>query len=82
MENVSGLAAVLDAFVRPRSDAVDDADAEAAPAVAAVVTIAEDSVAITPGRKGCITSDYPSAMQQTRKKTQNILTDLQGLSDI
>jgi len=74
MENVSGLAAVLDAFVRPRSDAVDDADA--APAVAAVVTIAEDSVAITPGRKGCITSDSPSAMQQARKKTQNILTDL------
>ena len=72
---MSGLAAVVDEFVRPRSDAVDDADAAAAPAVAAVETIAEHSVAITPGRKGCITSDSPSAMQRARKKTQNILTD-------
>jgi hypothetical protein len=72
MENVSGLVTELDGVARPRSDAVDATDA-AALAATAVVTLAEDSVAITPGRKGCISSDSPSTKQRARKKTQNIV---------
>jgi hypothetical protein len=73
IEKVSGLVAELEEFARPRSDAVVATDA-AVPAVAAVVTLAEDSDAITPGRKGCITGDSSCTVQQARNKTQNTLT--------
>jgi hypothetical protein len=69
IEKVSGLATELEEFAGPRSDAVVAADV-AVPAVAAVVTLAEDSDAITPGRKGCITGDSPCTVQHagTRRK--------------
>jgi hypothetical protein len=73
IEKVSGLAAELEEFADPRSDAVVAADV-AVPAVVAVVTLAEDSDAITPGRNGCITGDSPCTVQHAANKTESTLT--------